>query len=34
MKGSDLLERLRVLETDLHRLETRQDRSRLAIVAS
>jgi len=27
--GSDLLERLRALETELHRLETRQNRSRL-----
>jgi hypothetical protein len=29
MRGGDLLERLRVLETELHRLETRQSRNRL-----
>ena len=29
MNGSGLLELLRVLETELHRLETRQNRNRL-----
>lgn len=29
MSGSGLLEQLRVLETELHRLETRQNRKRL-----
>jgi hypothetical protein len=29
MKGSDLLGRLRVLETELHRLRTRQNTNRL-----
>jgi hypothetical protein len=29
MRGSDLLEHLRVLEIELHRLETRQNRNRL-----
>lgn len=32
MNGGDLLEQLRVLETELHRFETRQNRKRIELL--